>query len=289
MVRHRSKYPRHKGRHRNRNWRRNRLVALTATLAAVGLVFVLCARREPAAMLAPDSRPYTQAQAMAVVDSIAGTDTYHDTGALDTMPDQGCVRMRPSRQLGGPLARVFNDSNYVHYTAAEHLGIRPFDSDSDGIDALTRPMVQIASNDDYVVAPLKHSYPFLVPEAADLLADVARAFNDSLLARGGGDYRLKVTSLLRTDATVHRLRRVNRCATDSSAHRFGTTFDISYTRFMLARTGGVYRTQEDLKNLLAEVVDDMRRQGRCYIKYERNSGCFHITVRAEGREPRVKS
>ena len=65
-------------------------------------------------------------------------------------------------------------------------------------------------------------------------------------------------------------------------HRFGTTFDISYTRFMLNRLGGTYRTQEDLKNLLAEVLFAMRNEGKIYVKYERSTGCFHITARRNG-------
>jgi hypothetical protein len=36
---------------------------------------------------------------------------------------------------------------------------------------------------------------------------------------------------------------------------------------------------EDLKNILAEVVLDFKRQGRCYAIFERKSGCLHITVR----------
>ena len=36
---------------------------------------------------------------------------------------------------------------------------------------------------------------------------------------------------------------------------------------------------EDLKNILAEVVLQFRKQGRCYAIFERKSGCLHITVR----------
>jgi hypothetical protein len=114
--------------------------------------------------------------------------------------------------------------------------------------------------------------------ALDLLTEIGRRFNDSLKQRGGGDYRLKVTSLLRTPTTVKRLRRVNRCATDSSAHQFGTTFDISYTRFVCDKFT-VNRTQEDMKNLLAEILLDLRDANRCHVKFERFSGCFHVTTR----------
>ena len=36
---------------------------------------------------------------------------------------------------------------------------------------------------------------------------------------------------------------------------------------------------DTLKWILSEVLNDMRRQNRCYIKYEVKQGCFHITVK----------
>ena len=86
-----------------------------------------------------------------------------------------------------------------------------------------------------------------------------------------------VTSLLRTPHTVKRLRRVNRNAVDSSTHQFGTTFDISFTRFHNLDRSKV-TADEDLKNLLGEVLLDMRDNKRCLVKYERKGGCFHITA-----------
>ena len=84
--------------------------------------------------------------------------------------------------------------------------------------------------------------------------------------------------MLRTPRLVKRLRRRNRNAVDTSAHLYGTTFDISYAKFICDSTR-VPRTQEDMKNLLGEVVYAMREQGRCYVKYERKQGCFHITCK----------
>jgi len=36
---------------------------------------------------------------------------------------------------------------------------------------------------------------------------------------------------------------------------------------------------DSLKFILSEVLNDMRQQNRCYIKYEVKQGCFHLTVR----------
>ena len=36
---------------------------------------------------------------------------------------------------------------------------------------------------------------------------------------------------------------------------------------------------DTLKWVLSEVLNDARKQGLCYVKYERKQGCYHITVR----------
>lgn len=175
----------------------------------------------------------------------------------------------------GPLRVVFNDSNKYQYAAAERLGLKPLTNL--GLAYYTsRPIVEVSSNKFYTVDSLKHSFPYLVPEAERLLHDIGSNFIDSLAHRGADSYRIIVTSLLRTPHTVKRLRRVNRNAVDSSTHQFGTTFDISWARFhCLDSTRTI--NEEDLKNLLAEVLLDLRNQNRCLVKYER-TGCFHITA-----------
>lgn len=194
---------------------------------------------------------------------------------FDSMPPGG-VKMRIN-YLGGTLGRVFNDSNYLHIRTAEAIGIRPVTSPADAWRA-GASVERLASCREYYLDNLTHSLPYLVPKAHRLLTDIGAAFRDSLQARGGGDYRIKVTSVLRTPALVRKLRRRNRNAVDTSAHLFGTTFDISYAKF-ICDSVTVPRTQEDLKNLLGEVVNDMRSSGRCYVKYEHKQACFHITAR----------
>lgn len=195
---------------------------------------------------------------------------------LDTAPDDNCTRLRVAHI--GPLRTAFNDSNYLHLQAAQTLGIDPVADDAD-IWQLRRPLVEIVSCAEYFVEPPTHSYPYLVPEAARLLKDIGRAFNDSLQSRGGGDYRIKVTSMLRTPLTVRRLRRVNGNAVEESTHSYGTTFDISYSKFICDNADAPHRTFEDLKNLLGEILYYFRARGRCYVKYEFRQSCFHITTR----------
>lgn len=180
----------------------------------------------------------------------------------------------------GRLNEVFNDSNKYQYAAAERLGIIPIRTLAEAYFT-SRPIVKIESNQYYTLDSLSHSLPYLVPEAGQLLSDIGSNFIDSLARRGADGYRIRVTSLLRTPQTVRRLRRVNRNAVDSSTHQFGTTFDISFTRFHCLDTTRTIN-EEDLKNLLGEVLLDLRNQRRCLVKYERKGGCFHITTTTPG-------
>lgn len=195
---------------------------------------------------------------------------------LPAMPDDECEPLR-TRIFGSYFGKMFADSNYVHVDEASRIGVRPVGSTSDAWN-LKRPLVKMTSCAEYYVDTLTHSLPYLVPEAADLVHDIGRRFVDSLAARGGGDYRIRLTSVLRTSASIKRLRRVNVNATENSAHCFGTTFDIAYNKYICDGTNHP-RTAVDLKSLLGEIIEDLRNEGRCYVKYERKQGCFHITAR----------
>lgn len=223
-----------------------------------------------------DDRENGPENAVLTIDELLSDDIYNPYEEhLDSAPDEGCVRLK-LRHIG-PLRKALNDSNYLHLQAAEEIGTGLIENINDAW-YLTQPLVEIKSCEEYFVDKLSHSYPYLVPQAADLLKEVGRRFNDSLEARGGGDYRMKVTSVLRTPSTVKRLRRVNRNATNTSAHQYGTTFDISYSRF-ICDSINVNRSFEDLKNLLGEILYDLREEGKCYVVFERKQSCFHVTAR----------
>ena len=176
-----------------------------------------------------------------------------------------------------PLQDVFNDTNALQLVAAKQNGFKPISSLRDAYN-INKPLIRIYSCDAYMLDELTASVPYLVPKAAQLLKEIGYAFQDSVRKRGGKAYRIKVTSVTRTEYSVDKLRRRNRSATENSCHRFGTTVDISWVRFDCMDPSMVI-SLEDLKYILAEVVQDFRRQGRCYAIFERRSGCLHITVR----------
>ena len=179
-------------------------------------------------------------------------------------------------------AVAFPDTNAVQLVAAQQWGVTPV-RDREDAETRKRELVYIASNPYYHVDPLYSSIPYLVPRAAVLLQDIGQAFYDSLYVKGVPLHKVIVTSVLRSQEDVLKLRRRNGNATENSCHLYGTTFDICYNRYKTVEDpDGPARRQvrnDTLKWVLSEVLRDMREQGRCYIKYEVKQGCFHMTVR----------
>ncbi|MDE7402711.1 MAG: hypothetical protein K2M87_04785 [Muribaculaceae bacterium] len=199
------------------------------------------------------------------------------SSATDSISDTPTVAANLTRYGRiGRLREVFNDSNKYQYAAGERIGIRPIATIADAY-YVSRPLVKIESNKWYDVDELTHSMPYLVPEAARLLETIGRNFQDSLQRRGAAGHKFRVTSVLRSAYSVKRLRRVNRNATDSSTHQLATTFDISYAKFNHDGLSPRH-SDEELKYILAEVLRDLRHQGRCMVKFEVHSPCFHITA-----------
>ncbi len=179
-------------------------------------------------------------------------------------------------------AEAFPDTNAVQLVAAQKWGVSPVKNREDA-ESRKRELVYVGSNPYFHVDPLYSSIPYLVPRAAVLLQDIGQAFFDSLYVKGVPMHKIIVTSVLRSQEDVAKLRRRNGNATENSCHLYGTTFDICYNRYKTVEDPeGPARRQvrnDTLKWVLSEVLRDMRNQNRCYIKYEVKQGCFHMTVR----------
>lgn len=179
----------------------------------------------------------------------------------------------------GSYNRDFNDLNERHLQAAASIGIKPVASREEA-ERTSKKMKEVTTNPYYEIEPLTHSIPYLVPEAAFLLEDVGRNFQDSLNNLNASIYKIKVTSVTRTVDDVSSLRKRNVNSSANSAHLYGTTFDISWNRYTkVDEKDTLNLSNEQLKMVLATVLRDLRRADRCYIKHERKQGCFHITAR----------
>ncbi len=225
--------------------------------------------------------------------SLAGTsDVQPEPAAADTVqtpspaaPPRASLsvsRPHPIRSVPS-YDRAFPDPQDVQIRAALKWGVKPVLS---RVQAEHRKseLVYVGSNPFYTIDPaMRSSIPYLVPRASNLLQDIGRNFLDSLYVKGVPLHKIIVTSVLRTEDDVARLLRQNGNANEQSCHRFATTFDLSYNRYVTVSPPGEPQRRavqnDTLKWVLSEVLRDLRQQERCYVKHEIKQGCFHITVR----------
>lgn len=183
---------------------------------------------------------------------------------------------RAHRIVGVPdYKECFPDSQAVQEMSANLHGVPPVQNRTEA-EQRKNELVYIGSNPYFDLRDLTLSVPYLVPAAAILLQDIGRNFMDSLHVKGLPVCKPYVTSVMRTKDDVAKLLHRNGNATQNSCHLYGTTFDISYARFSLNN-----RDKWDDRNrrVLSEVLEDLREQGRCWVKYEQLQPVFHITVR----------
>ncbi len=183
-------------------------------------------------------------------------------------------------KFSGNYNREFNDLNELHIVSAIKNGIDPLETRDDTIHQIKKLVRLPHELELYTSYDITHSIPYLVPSAAKLFVDITQAFRDSLYSKELPLYKLTLTSITRTDDDIMRLTKRNINASDNSAHRYGTTFDVSWKRFhKIDHDDHDELLPERLKLVLAQVLFDLKENERCYIKHERQQACFHITVR----------
>ena len=193
-------------------------------------------------------------------------------------------RNKATNEADGYYSVTFNDRNSKHLSSATKLGLkRPLMSRVEA-EAVKSSLVRIRSNDHYKVDKLTYSIPYLTSGAAELLDIIGKNFQDSLKSKGLKPSRIIVTSVLRTQEDITRLKKSgNPNSSKNSAHRYATTFDITYARFAKTQTNGFRRCKSadtrTLTMVLGEVLLDLKKQKKCYVKYEIRQKCFHITTR----------
>lgn len=179
---------------------------------------------------------------------------------------------------------LFNDQNGVQLKSAAKFGIKQPLKNRDSADEIKDSLVHIKDNNHYSIAKLTHSIPYLTEGAAELLDMIGKSFLDSLESKGLNPNKIIVTSVLRTQEDIKKLQKSgNPNAVNNSAHCYATTFDITYARFDKIKFKNLRLCEsvkpELLKKVLGEVLRDLRKQNKCYVKYEVRQRCFHITTR----------
>lgn len=243
-------------------------IALWQALLPVLLVAVLASCRshkniveeQPSYHLGPDTPPVTESrtETRRVTIDLTSTKTFMDNNTF--------VKSRYR----------FRDLNGEQLKYARKSGVDPVQNREEA-EKLKKRLNLVESNEYYMVDELTHSIPYLTDGAKKLLDDMGRMYQQSLINAGYRPHRFIVTSLLRTRDDVERLRKVNGNAAKNSSHMYGTTFDLSWSRYNRVSMDGNSASNATLAAYLGEVIHYMRSHGRCVVIYEQNQHCFHIT------------
>ncbi|MBR4499923.1 MAG: hypothetical protein IKP11_05235 [Paludibacteraceae bacterium] len=174
----------------------------------------------------------------------------------------------------------FNDLQAKQHAVASQIGLQRPPQDRADAARMRSQLVEIKTNENYIVDSLTHSVPYLIPSAKKELDAIGAEWADILSRNGLPHYRFYVTSVLRTQEDVKYLQRSgNINSTTQSCHCYGTTFDLAYMRYDKVTHTHMYMHEDNLKLVLGQVLLNHQRAGKIYVKYEWKQSCFHITVR----------
>lgn len=196
----------------------------------------------------------------------------------EPVPVEGHLVQYPGRTFD--YKSKFNDLQARQFEAASSIGLSRQPENRSDAASMRRQLVEIRTNDNYIVDSLTHSVPFLIPVAARELDAIGEEWADILARNGLPHYRFYVTSVLRTQEDIKYLQRSgNINSVTRSCHCYGTTFDLAYMRYDKVTRTRDYMHEDNLKLVLGQVLLNHQRAGKIYVKYEWKQSCFHITVR----------
>ncbi len=180
-------------------------------------------------------------------------------------------------------SKTLKDINDLHLLHARANGLQAPFATNDDFESAKDSLInlnllqKLEDNDIYKIKRLRHSHPYLIPVAVEMVHEIANRFHKKLEEKGMTKYKFFLTSLLRTEETQRKLSRSNVNATDHTAHYYATTIDISYKDFYDSQTGETVQNAK-LVSLLTEVLVQMREECKILAVRERKQACFHITV-----------
>jgi hypothetical protein len=136
-------------------------------------------------------------------------------------------------QQQGLLRRSLNPQ---HVRAAQRLGISSVATRALVAERVKKgDLVRLDGTENFWVSPMRHSVPYVTPDAAAAIDWIGVRFHERLAERGLQPIQFTITSVLRTGEDQARLRRTNvNAARGASAHEFATTFDVHYRNFRYA-------------------------------------------------------
>jgi hypothetical protein len=197
------------------------------------------------------------------------------------------------------VAELRMDVNRTQIASARRLGIRV--SSAAHRDRLLRSgsLVELEDSTEFwILRRMEHSAAHATPDTRAMLEALGRRFHERLDSLGLPRYRMRITSVLRTDAEQASLRRSNPNASRIvSAHEFGTTVDVSHERFAVPAAPWVAHGDPRLAGLQVEMLEEvgrehsrvlqaelgraiweMRQDGALHVMMENAQPVYHMTV-----------
>ena len=137
------------------------------------------------------------------------------------------LKLNEPRNIKGVISyrRTFGDLNEAHLNIAQAIGIAPIASRKDA-ENMKEKLHHIETNDLYKVDS-SHTPSLSDSECSTIARYHRQQFPRFAYGKGLNPNKVIVTSVLRTQDDVKRLRRRNGNASANSAHFYGTTFDVS--------------------------------------------------------------
>lgn len=185
------------------------------------------------------------------------------------------------RQYNQPAFSNRLTDRIVDYSEqAKRTGIKACRNEKELLKLVSqRKLVSVTPGRSYKIDRLTYSYSYLTPDADELLNEIGRRFRKKTREEGLNGTRFIITSMTRTTEKLKGLRRNNNNASANSPHLNGNAFDISYQRFSSRKFFLTECDKRFFKEVLAEVILELRREKKCWATYEKNQSCFHVVAR----------
>jgi hypothetical protein len=113
----------------------------------------------------------------------------------------------------------------------------------------------------------------------ELLDEISRRYREKTSLKGLKRAKFIVTSMTRKKDYLRKLLRNNSNASVNSPHLYGNAFDITYIRFEAHKLTLTNCDKKFMKEALAEVIWQLRKEKRCWATYETSQNCFHVVCR----------
>lgn len=269
-----------------RRWDGKRQIAVATLLALAA-----CSRSDHDELDQPVEVPPAPVAIAAPPPAPAPIDSAALRARIEARRDSVDEAFRPVKRLTArEVSMLRQDVNDEQIAEARRLGQRV--SGEAEIERLRRAGRLVPLGDStghWVLREMQHSVPFVTPDTHRMLTQLGDRFHARLDSLGLPRFRMKITSVLRTDETQAELRRINPNASRIvSAHEFGTTVDVSHERFAVpdSTSGAESEMLEELgkehsRALQAELgraILEFKERGALRVMMEDRQPVYHMTV-----------